>query len=69
MASPIVAAGAVWAIDPETGRIYALDPANGAVLYNATLGPARHFSTPAATEGFVVAPAGSSVVALSTAAS
>jgi outer membrane protein assembly factor BamB len=69
MASPIVAAGAVWAIDPETGRIYALDPATGAVLYAANLGPARHFSTPAATEGFVVAPAGSSVVALSTTAS
>jgi outer membrane protein assembly factor BamB len=67
MASPIVAAGAVWAIDPETGRIYALDPATGAVQYTTSVGPARHFSTPAATEGFVVAPAGPSVVALSTA--
>jgi outer membrane protein assembly factor BamB len=67
MASPIVAGGAVWAIDPETGRIYALDPATGAVVFTTSVGPARHFSTPAATEGFVVAPAGSSVVALSTA--
>lgn len=66
LGSPIVAAGAVWAIEPSSANLYALDPASGAVLYTATLGAAQHFSTPAATEGFVVAPAGNSVVAIST---
>jgi len=67
LGSPIVAAGAVWAIEPESGRLYALDITSGAVLYTADLGRARHFSTPAATEGFVVAPAGAEVAAYSVA--
>jgi hypothetical protein len=36
------------------------------VHYDLSLGQARHFSTPAATEGFMVAPAGPEVVAYST---
>jgi outer membrane protein assembly factor BamB len=67
LASPIVAAGAVWAIEPSTGNLYALNPASGATLYEVSLGKAQHFSTPAATEGYVVTPAGSKVVAISTA--
>ena len=66
-ASPIVAAGAVWAIDAGAGLLYALDITSGAVLYKANLGAARHFSTPAASEGFIVAPAGARVVAYSVA--
>ncbi len=66
LGSPIVAAGAVWAIEPSSANLYALDPSSGAVIYTARLGAAQHFSTPAATEGFVVAPAGNSVVAIST---
>jgi outer membrane protein assembly factor BamB len=66
-ASPIIAAGAVWAIDAEAGLLYALDIMSGAVLYRTNLGPARHFSTPAASEGFIVAPAGTHVVAYSVA--
>jgi outer membrane protein assembly factor BamB len=67
LGSPIVAAGALWAIEPDTGRLYALDLTTGAVLYSTNLGAARHFSTPAATEGYVVAPAGPEVAAYSTA--
>jgi len=63
LGSPIIAAGAVWAIEPETGRLFALDFSSGSVLFTANLGQARHFSTPAATEGFVVAPAGAQVAA------
>ncbi len=66
LGSPIVAAGAVWAIEPASGNLFALDPSSGAVLYSVGLGSAEHFSTPAATEGFVVAPAGTAVVAIST---
>jgi outer membrane protein assembly factor BamB len=67
LASPIVAAGAVWAIEPASATLYALDPSNGGVLYSTNLPGAEHFSTPAATEGFVVAPAGRAVVAVATA--
>lgn len=64
-ASPILSAGAVWAIDPSSATLYALDPATGAGRYSMSLGAAVHFSTPAATDGFVVAPAGRNVVAVS----
>jgi hypothetical protein len=66
LGSPILAAGAVWAIEPSSGILYALNPANGATMYSVSVGKAEHFSTPAATEGFVVTPAGSRVVAIST---
>ena len=65
LASPIIAAGAVWAID-NSGTVFALDPSSGGVVYSVGLGSAQHFSTPAATEGFVVVPAGKSVAAIST---
>ena len=66
LGSPIIAAGAVWAIEAESGILYALDLSSGAVLYSTRLGSAaQHFSTPAATEGFVVSPAGKNVVAVS----
>jgi hypothetical protein len=65
LASPIIAAGAVWAID-NSGTLFALDPSSGAVVYSVGLGSAQHFSTPAATEGFIVVPAGRSVAAITT---
>ncbi len=67
LASPIVAAGAVWAIDVDTATLFALDPSTGAVLYRLGLGSSQHFATPAATQGFVVAPAGTSIVAVAVA--
>ncbi|MDQ2943347.1 MAG: hypothetical protein M3R21_06730, partial [Candidatus Dormibacteraeota bacterium] len=66
LGSPIVTAGAVWGIESDSGILYALDVASGAVMHSLRLGSAaHHFSTPAATEGFVVAPAGKTVVAVS----
>jgi outer membrane protein assembly factor BamB len=67
LGSPIVAAGAIWAIEPSSATLFALDQLSGAVLYSTALPSARHFNTPAATEGFVVAPAGQAVVAVVTA--
>ncbi|HEV2217145.1 MAG TPA: PQQ-binding-like beta-propeller repeat protein [Candidatus Dormibacteraeota bacterium] len=67
LASAIVAAGAVWAIDVNTTTLFALNPASGAVLYQLRLNGGQHFSTPAATEGYVVAPAGNKIVAVATA--
>jgi outer membrane protein assembly factor BamB len=67
-ASPIVTAGAVWAIEAGSGTLYALDPASGKVVYSTHLGGSpRRFSTPAATDGFMVVPAGKQVVAISVA--
>jgi outer membrane protein assembly factor BamB len=66
LASPIVAGGAVWAIDVNTTTLFALNPASGAVLYQLGLNGGQHFNTPAATEGYVVVPAGSKIVAVST---
>jgi len=68
MGSPIVAGGAVWAIDVDSATLFALDPESGTVLYMLGLGSAEHFSTPAATQGYLVTPAGSSVVAVATSA-
>jgi outer membrane protein assembly factor BamB len=66
LGSPIMAAGAVWAVEPDSGVLYALDPATGGVVWSKGVGAGAHFSTPAATEGFVVVPAGKNVVAVST---
>jgi outer membrane protein assembly factor BamB len=65
LGSPIISAGAVWAIEPSSGTLFALDASSGAVRFSTSVGAAEHFSTPAATDGFVVAPAGRNVVALS----
>lgn len=66
LGSPIVSAGAVWAIDSTSATLYALDPLDGGhVLFTANLGSSTHFATPAATDGFVVAPAGQKIVAIS----
>ncbi|HEY3194031.1 MAG TPA: PQQ-binding-like beta-propeller repeat protein [Candidatus Dormibacteraeota bacterium] len=67
LGSPIMAAGVLWAIEPGSGTLFALNPASGAIVYSTSLGSARQFSTPGATEGFVVAPAGTHVIAISTA--
>lgn len=64
LASPIISAGVVWAIEPGSATLFALDASSGRVLYSLGLGSAMHFSTPAATDGFIVAPAGRNVVAL-----
>lgn len=66
-ASPIVAAGAVWAVDVDSATLFALDLGSGSVLYRLPLGSSQHFSTPAATNGYVVTPAGSAIVAVAVA--
>lgn len=66
LASPITAAGAVWAIDVNSSVLFALNPSSGSVLYSVRLESSQHFNTPAATEGYVVTPAGSKVTAIRT---
>jgi outer membrane protein assembly factor BamB len=64
--SPILAGGALWAIEGSSASLLVFDPASGDVMYSFPLGSTVHFATPAATDGFVVAPAGSRVVAIAT---
>ena len=65
LAPPVTAAGALWAIDASSGTLYAFEPATGKSVYSTSIGAANRYSTPAATEGFVVAPSGNKVVAVS----
>jgi outer membrane protein assembly factor BamB len=66
LAPPVTAAGALWAVDSSDGTLYAFEPSTGRSAYSARLGSANRYSTPAATEGFLVMPAGQKVVAVAT---
>jgi outer membrane protein assembly factor BamB len=60
---PIVAAGAVWAIDVNAGQLLALSLHTGHELFSAGIGSPAHFSTPAASAGMIFAAGGRAVVA------
>jgi len=61
-ASPILAAGAVWAVDGK-GTITAYDPATGVPRFTEPLGPVTRFGSPAAARGLAVAATGNQIVA------
>ncbi|GII22881.1 outer membrane protein assembly factor BamB family protein [Planosporangium mesophilum] len=44
--SPVVGAGAVWAVDTGPGTLYALNPATGDVRQRIAVGPVPHFASP-----------------------
>jgi hypothetical protein len=60
---PIVAGGAVWAIDRDSGQLSGHELSSGRALGTAGLGATAGFPTPAASGSLLVAPAGSQVVA------
>lgn len=60
---PIVAGGAVWSIDRDSGRLRGFDPGSGRQVASVDLGGAISFPTPAASGSLLVAPARDSVVA------
>ena len=64
LAPAMTAAGAVWALEASSGTLYAFEPATGKTLFTARVNAANRYSTPAATEGFVVTPSGRSVTAV-----
>ena len=65
LAPPITAAGALWALEASSGTLFAFDPTTGKKLNTVSLGgAANRYSTPAATEGFIVVPTGRSVTAV-----
>jgi putative pyrroloquinoline-quinone binding quinoprotein len=59
---PIVAGGAVWAIDTTSGTgLYAFDTTTGAQIFHSASFGSHHFVTPAEAGGQVFAPAGNVV--------
>lgn len=61
-AAPILAGGAVWAVDSK-GALTAYDPAAGTPRFTSPLGPVTRFGSPAAAKGLVVAATGNEIVA------
>ena len=53
--APILAYGALWVIDTESGSLAALDPQSGRELFKQPGGSAAHFVTPAAAGSRVYA--------------
>jgi outer membrane protein assembly factor BamB len=60
---PILAGGAVWSIDIDSGTLTAFAPDSGRVLTTQGLGSVTHFATPSAGGGRLFAPASSQVIA------
>ena len=60
--SPIIAGGAVWAVDIG-GTMHALNATTGAERFSAELGDVTRFATPAAKGNQIVVAAGSSAIA------
>ena len=60
---PILAGGAVWSIDIDSGTLTAFAPDSGRVLTAQGLGSVTHFATPSAGGGRLFAPASSQVIA------
>ncbi|MFI5420864.1 MAG: PQQ-binding-like beta-propeller repeat protein, partial [Nitrososphaerales archaeon] len=61
---PIIAYGAVWAVSISNNTFFAVNPANGSLLFQTTLNPVEHFTTPSAGGGLVYIAANETVYAL-----
>jgi outer membrane protein assembly factor BamB len=61
---PIVAGGAVWTLDQDSGTLLAFDPADGRERSRIQVGPAAHFAAPSADGGLVLIAAGRQVTAV-----
>jgi outer membrane protein assembly factor BamB len=61
---PIIAAGAVWTLDQDTGTLLAFDPATGRARGRVRVGLAAHFAAPSAADGLVLVAAGRQVTAV-----
>jgi hypothetical protein len=59
---PIIAYGAIWAVDLNNGTLFAFD-GSGRTLFRFSLGGVTHFTTPSAAEGLVLAAAKDNVYA------
>ena len=60
---PIVAGGAVWSVDIDSGQLYAFNPATGHRLLTKSVGSVEHFTTPSSGGGQLYVAATDRVVA------
>jgi outer membrane protein assembly factor BamB len=63
--SPVVAGGAVWVLDWNSGRLYALNQATGKVIHKVDIGETPHFASPTLWGTLVLVGTMEGVVALS----
>jgi outer membrane protein assembly factor BamB len=61
---PIVAGGAVWTLDQQTGTLLAFDPATGRARGRVHVGLAAHFAAPSAADGLILVATGRQVTAV-----
>jgi outer membrane protein assembly factor BamB len=61
---PIVAGGAVWTLDQDSGTLFAFDLATGRERGRARVGLAAHFAAPSAADGLVLVATGRQVTAI-----
>jgi outer membrane protein assembly factor BamB len=61
---PIVAGGAVWTLDQDSGTLLAFDPVDGRERGRVHVGPAAHFAAPSAAGGLVLIATGRQVTAV-----
>ncbi len=64
--SPIVAGGAIWYLDTNSGELVGLDPATGKVRFQVSAGSVAHFASPSAGDGLIVVAAGGRIDAFGT---
>lgn len=63
---PIIAGGAVWAVDTTNGTLFAFNPDSGSAVFSAGIGQqSSRFTTPSAGDGMVYVAAGSAIKAFS----
>jgi outer membrane protein assembly factor BamB len=60
---PILAGGAVWTVDFDTGDLLAFDARNGSQVFSASIGSVAHFTAPAAGAGRLYVAATDHVIA------
>ncbi len=53
---PIVAAGLVWALDWDNGKLYGMNPGNGQTVVERATDPLNHFATPGVGDQMVLVP-------------
>ncbi len=51
---PIISGGNVWYVDISSGNLYGLNPLTGQVVNDYTLGDVVNFTTPAASNGYLI---------------
>jgi polyvinyl alcohol dehydrogenase (cytochrome) len=51
--APIIAGGAIWAIDTDNGTLLALNVSSGGTLFSYDLGSVVHFETPTSADGLI----------------